>query len=95
MFCRKWTFVIYFVHLFCRKWNVDFLMFKFIAENGINPIVGVLPLMRTYLGSIPGTHVHACFREISPPCELFTSRLHVKDPLLTAQDVSRAKFQKK
>ena len=35
------------------------------------------------------------FREISPPCELFTSRLHVKDPSLTAQGVSQAKFRKK
>ena len=47
---------------------------------------------------VPGfesRYVHACFREISPPCELFTSRLHVKDPSLTAQGVSQAKFRKK
>ena len=47
---------------------------------------------------VPGfdsRYVHACFREISPPCELFTSRLDVTDPLLAAQGVSRAKIRKK
>ena len=38
--------------------------------------------------------MHASFREISLQCELLTSRLQVKYPLLTAQGVSRAKFPK-
>ena len=39
--------------------------------------------------------MHACFREIRPPSELFTSRLHVKGPSLTDQGVSQAKFRKR
>ena len=43
--------------------------------------------------SIPGKG-HVCFREINPLCE-FMPRLHIKDPLVSGQDISRAKFRKK
>ena len=33
----------------------------------------------------------ACFCEVTPSCELFTSHLHIKYPLLTAQGVSQEK----